>query len=62
MATVAWIGLGVMGYPMAGHLVRNGYQVRVYNRTTERATEWVSQHGSEKVLSPAEAAEGAQVV
>ena len=51
-----------MGYPMAGHLAKNGYEVRVYNRTTERATEWVSQHGGDSVLSPAEAAEGAQVV
>jgi 3-hydroxyisobutyrate dehydrogenase-like beta-hydroxyacid dehydrogenase len=47
---------------MAGHLAKNGYEVRVYNRTTERATEWVSQHGGEGVVSPAEAAEGAQVV
>jgi len=59
---VSFIGLGVMGYPMAGHLAKNGYEVRVYNRTTERATEWVSQHGGDSVLSPAEAAEGAQVV
>jgi 3-hydroxyisobutyrate dehydrogenase len=59
---VSFIGLGVMGYPMAGHLAANGYQVRVYNRTTQTATEWVSEHGGEKVLSPAEAAEGAQVV
>ena len=59
---VSFIGLGVMGYLMAGHLAKNGYEVRVYNRTTERATEWVSQHGGDSVLSPAEAAEGAQVV
>ena len=59
---VSFIGLGVMGYPMAGHLAKNGYEVRVYNRTTERATEWVSQYGGDSVLSPAEAAEGAQVV
>ena len=59
---VSFIGLGVMGYPMAGHLAKNGYEVRVYNRTTERATEWVSQYGGDSVFSPAEAAEGAQVV
>jgi 3-hydroxyisobutyrate dehydrogenase len=59
---VSFIGLGVMGYPMAGHLAKSGYEVRVYNRTAERATEWVSEHGGERVLSPAEAAEGAQVV
>jgi 3-hydroxyisobutyrate dehydrogenase-like beta-hydroxyacid dehydrogenase len=59
---VSFIGLGVMGYPMAGHLAKNGYEVRVYNRTTGRATEWVSQHGGDSALSPAEAAEGAQVI
>ena len=57
---VSFIGLGVMGYPMAGHLAKKGYEVRVYNRTAERAAQWVSEHGGDSVLSPAEAAEGAQ--
>jgi 3-hydroxyisobutyrate dehydrogenase len=59
---ISFIGLGTMGYPMAGHLVRSGYEVRVYNRTTERSQEWVSQYGGKSVASPAEAAEGSQVV
>ncbi|RMB04415.1 NAD(P)-dependent oxidoreductase [Eilatimonas milleporae] len=44
MSKVAFIGLGVMGYPMAGHLVRAGHEVTVYNRTRARAEEWVSHH------------------
>jgi len=59
---VSFIGLGVMGYPMAGHLARNGFEVEVYNRTTRRAEEWVSEYGGTMAGSPAEAAEGAQVV
>ena len=42
---VAFLGLGVMGYPMAGHLVRAGYQVRGYNRSPEKATQWIAEHG-----------------
>jgi 3-hydroxyisobutyrate dehydrogenase-like beta-hydroxyacid dehydrogenase len=59
---VSFIGLGVMGYPMAGHLARHGFKVKVYNRTTERAKAWVSEHGGMMATSPAKAAEGAQVV
>ena len=59
---VSFIGLGVMGYPMAGHLARNGFEVQVYNRTTKRAEEWVAEYGGTMAASPAEAAEGAQVV
>jgi len=63
MATVAFIGLGVMGYPMAGHLkTRGGHEVRVYNRTQEKAGKWVSQYGGTACATPAEAAEGADFV
>ncbi|MBA68687.1 MAG: oxidoreductase, partial [Rhizobiales bacterium] len=63
MATVAFIGLGVMGYPMAGHLkTRGGHEVRVYNRTQEKAGKWVSQYGGTACDTPAEAADGADFV
>ena len=63
MATVAFIGLGVMGYPMAGHLkTRGDHEVRVYNRTREKAGKWVSQYGGTACDTPAEAAEGADFV
>ena len=46
MAKVAFLGLGVMGYPMAGHLKnKGGHEVTVYNRTTAKAEQWVKQHG-----------------
>ena len=44
MATCAFLGLGVMGYPMAGHLVAAGHRVTVYNRTTAKAERWVTEH------------------
>ena len=59
---VAFIGLGVMGYPMAGHLAAAGHHVRVYNRTTAVAERWVEQHGGERVSTPAAAADGAATV
>ena len=59
---VAFIGLGVMGYPMAGHLAAAGHDVRVYNRTTAVAERWVGQHGGERDSTPAAAAEGAATV
>lgn len=62
MATVGFIGLGVMGYPMAGHLVQAGHDVTVYNRTGAKAEAWVAQHGGRSVGSPAEAADGAEFV
>ncbi|SET31899.1 NAD(P)-dependent oxidoreductase [Oceanicella actignis] len=62
MAKVAFIGLGVMGYPMAGHLVANGHEVTVYNRTHLKAEKWVAQHGGRMAASPAGAAEGAEFV
>ena len=62
MARVAWIGLGVMGYPMAGHLARAGHAVRVYNRTREKAARWVAEYGGEMADTPKAAAEGAEFV
>ena len=60
--TVAFIGLGVMGYPMAGHLAKAGYPTRVYNRTTARAEQWCTEHGGSHGVTPREAAEGADFV
>ncbi|MCW1949812.1 MAG: NAD(P)-dependent oxidoreductase [Octadecabacter sp.] len=62
MAKVAFLGLGVMGYPMAGHLVKAGHAVTVYNRTTSKAEAWVAEHGGAMGVTPAEAAKGADFV
>jgi 3-hydroxyisobutyrate dehydrogenase-like beta-hydroxyacid dehydrogenase len=62
MARVAFIGLGVMGYPMAGHLAAKGHAVTVYNRTASRAEAWVAAHGHSAAPTPAAAAEGAEIV
>ncbi|MCG7492291.1 NAD(P)-dependent oxidoreductase [Thalassobius sp. Cn5-15] len=62
MAKVAFLGLGVMGYPMAGHLVKAGHEVTVYNRTAAKADAWVAEHGGAMALTPREAAEGAEFV
>lgn len=62
MAICAFLGLGVMGYPMAGHLVAAGHRVTVYNRTTAKAERWVAEHGGEMATTPAAAAEGAEYV
>ena len=59
---VAFIGLGVMGYPMAGHLVTNGYDVTVFNRTEDKAQRWVKEFNGKKVNTPREAAENAEFV
>ena len=59
---VAFLGLGVMGYPMAGHLAKAGYNVCVYNRTATKADQWVEQHGGRSAATPAEAAAGAELV
>jgi 3-hydroxyisobutyrate dehydrogenase-like beta-hydroxyacid dehydrogenase len=59
---LAFIGLGVMGAPMAGHLARAGHDVTVYNRTRARADAWVSRHGGRAAATPREAARGAEVV
>lgn len=60
--TVAFIGLGVMGSPMAGHLARAGLNVRVYNRTETKAKSWVAEHGGSHHTTPREAAQGADLV
>ncbi|MER2533882.1 MAG: NAD(P)-dependent oxidoreductase [Rhizobiaceae bacterium] len=63
MASVAFLGLGVMGYPMAGHLRnKGGHDVTVYNRTTAKAEKWVAEHGGAFAKTPAEAAEGKDFV
>jgi len=63
MAKVAFLGLGVMGYPMAGHLKnRGGHDVTVYNRTGAKAEKWVAEHGGSMAPTPAEAAAGQDFV
>lgn len=59
---VAFIGLGVMGYPMAGHLLQAGHAVCVFNRTAATAERWVAQYGGRSAPSPAAAADGADIV
>jgi 3-hydroxyisobutyrate dehydrogenase len=59
---VAFIGLGVMGFPMAGHLTTAGHDVTVYNRTTRRADEWVQKFKGRRADTPAAAANGAAIV
>ena len=59
---LAFIGLGVMGYPMAGHLAAAGHRVTVYNRTKEQAQRWVSEHDGESAATPALAAKDADFV
>lgn len=62
MTKVAFLGLGVMGYPMAGHLASAGHDVTVYNRTTSKSEAWVEQFGGQLGRTPAEAASGAEIV
>ncbi len=63
MASVAFLGLGVMGYPMAGHLKnKGGHDVTVYNRTAARAQKWVAEHGGAMAPTPQEAADGKDFV
>ncbi len=59
---LAFLGLGVMGYPMAGHLAKAGHQVTVYNRTAAKAQAWTKEHGGAAKPSPQEAATGAKIV
>ncbi len=59
---VAFLGLGVMGYPMAGHLARAGHKVTVYNRTSKKADRWVDEYGGESAPTPRQAAKDAQIV
>ena len=62
MARVAFLGLGVMGFPMAGHLAAKGHEVTVYNRSAAKAASWVEMHGHRSAPTPREAAEGAEFV
>lgn len=59
---IAFIGLGVMGYPMAGHLARAGHQVTVYNRTAAKAERWQQEYGGSTAPTPAQAADGAEFI
>jgi 3-hydroxyisobutyrate dehydrogenase-like beta-hydroxyacid dehydrogenase len=59
---LAFLGLGVMGAPMAGHLARSGHTVTVYNRTAAKAAQWVEKHGGKSAATPAAAAAGADIV
>jgi 3-hydroxyisobutyrate dehydrogenase-like beta-hydroxyacid dehydrogenase len=60
--TVAFLGLGVMGHPMAGHLARAGHRVTVYNRTASKSAAWAKEYGGASAPSPREAAAGAGIV
>jgi 3-hydroxyisobutyrate dehydrogenase len=62
MAKVAFLGLGVMGYPMARHLKAKGHEVTVYNRTAAKAEKWVAENGGRRAASPREAAAGQEIV
>jgi len=62
MAKVAFLGLGVMGYPMARHLASKGHEVTVYNRTFAKAEKWVAEHGGKAARTPKEAARGQEFV
>jgi len=62
MARVAFLGLGVMGFPMAGHLAAKGHEVRVYNRSGAKAEAWVEKHGGSHAATPRATAEGCDFV
>ncbi|HEX4298825.1 MAG TPA: NAD(P)-dependent oxidoreductase, partial [Devosia sp.] len=62
MVKAAFLGLGVMGYPMARHLKTKGHEVTVYNRTTAKAEKWVGEHGGRLAATPRQAAEGQDIV
>jgi 3-hydroxyisobutyrate dehydrogenase len=59
---LAFLGLGVMGYPMAGHLARAGHDITVYNRSPAKAAQWVTTYGGRSAETPAAAAKGAEIV
>jgi 3-hydroxyisobutyrate dehydrogenase len=59
---IAFLGLGVMGYPMAGHLQKAGNDVTVYNRNAEKASAWVKEYGGKSAVTPAQAAKGQDIV
>ena len=62
MARLTFLGLGVMGYPMAGHLARAGHEVTVYNRTAAKAEKWAAEHGGAHAETPRAAAQDAEIV
>lgn len=62
MAKVAFLGLGVMGFPMAGHLAAKGHEVTVYNRTFAKAEAWTQKHNGKAAKTPREAAQGQEIV
>ena len=62
MAKVAFLGLGVMGFPMAGHLAAKGHDVTVYNRTFAKAEAWTKKHEGRAAKTPKEAAAGQEIV
>ncbi|MEQ8357253.1 MAG: NAD(P)-dependent oxidoreductase [Kiloniellaceae bacterium] len=62
MTKVAFLGLGVMGFPMAGHLAEAGHDVTVYNRTAAKSEAWVAKHGGAAAATPRAAADGAEMV
>ena len=62
MTRVAFLGLGVMGYPMAGHLAAKGHEVTVYNRTAAKSGAWVAKHGGTAAATPRAAAAGKDFV
>ena len=62
MSNLAFIGLGVMGFPMAGHLARAGHSVTVYNRSFDKAKKWSSEYNGQIAATPADAAEGADFI
>jgi len=59
---LSFLGLGVMGFPMAGHLARAGHEVTVYNRSAAKAVKWVETYGGRSAATPAQAAQGAEIV
>ena len=59
---LAFLGLGVMGYPMAGHLQKGGHSVTVYNRNAEKSAQWVATYGGASAATPRDAAQGAGIV
>ena len=62
MSNIAFVGLGVMGYPMAGHLSKAGHKVFVYNRTISKAEKWLTDYNGVACKTPAEASKNAEIV
>ena len=59
---ISFVGLGVMGYPMAGHLKKNGYIVKVFNRTESKAQKWVKEYGGHMGKTPSETCSEADII